>query len=174
MKYSLQAEQFNRDSDKAYQAKSKFPSWITAFAEISSSFPPALVIYNDKFDSKLLHLSKTQDKKEMKLYEWLIDALSMELWKESAVFGVCTFCLFTSFNKLRISDFCQLLTAKTICLFFCLYGESDNNLIRLIYNIRKQEEDEGGINQIMTNRSQRNCELLEFSFLVNRIHLEVN
>lgn len=82
-----------------------------------SPFPPALVIYNDKCDSKLLHLSKTEREKEMKLYEWLIYALSMELWKESAFFRVCTFCLFISFNKLRISDFCQLLTAKTICLF---------------------------------------------------------
>lgn len=117
MKYGLQAQQFKRDSDKTYQAKSNFPSWITAFAEISSSFPPALVIYNDKFDSKLLHLSKTESKKEMELYEWLIYTLSMEHWKDSTVFWVCPFCLFLSFNKLFISDFCQLLTAKTICLF---------------------------------------------------------
>lgn len=51
----------------------------------SSPHAATLVIYNDKFDSKLLHLSKTERKKEMKLCEWLIDSLSMEPWKESTV-----------------------------------------------------------------------------------------
>lgn len=88
-----------------------------------SPFPPALVIYSDKFDSKLLHLSKTEHKKEMELYEWLMHTLSVEHWKESTVFWGCTFCSSLSFNKLCVSDFCQLLTAKTICLFFCLYGK---------------------------------------------------
>lgn len=47
-------------------------------------------------------------------------------------------------------EFCQLLTVKKNSFFSVWYEESDNNFIRLIYYIRKQEEEEG-INQMMTN-----------------------
>lgn len=83
-------------------------------------FPPPRSGYLQRWIWFKTPVFKTEQKKEMKLCGWLIYTLSTEHWKEPAVFWVCTFCLFISFNKLCISDFCQLLTAKTICLFAAL------------------------------------------------------